>query len=588
MMQDRRLWEQRDAERRHADLETAARELERALASAARQLPPGAARFHISDEGITVEPSGSVLWVPRMKHLPAAAAVPFAEAEQAEFQGDSTKALATYRQLAADGTESSVRAGAFLRMARINWREHRWDEALRAYERLGRMTGTSIEGLPADFVARRARCDVLQEAGRKLELGREAEAVRSDLLAGRWELDRASWERASEQLGEWTGRPLDSPQWRRTLSEVGNWLWDHRSDPPEKVVMANDQAVTLLRSGNSVIAIPAEVVEAWLRGAAPQLWNMVSVATESGHFIAGPSPVVGSRTLRASSAETGLPWILVASAKPGVPMSAEVAARERLLSFGLGALVLLITGAGFSLWRAVRGELAVARLQTDFVAAVSHEFRTPLASLRHISELLTEDDDLPKDRRRSFYEALGRNTERLHRLVESLLDFARMEGGRKPYDMRRVDACELTAHVVLEFQKEVEPRGFTVELATQSTNGVPVRADAASLGNALWNLLDNAVKYSPAGHRVRVSVGRRSDGVAIAVTDEGIGIPAGEHKEIFRRFVRGTKSKQMGIKGTGLGLAMVSHIVSAHEGRIELESKEGSGSTFTMVFPECR
>jgi signal transduction histidine kinase len=253
---------------------------------------------------------------------------------------------------------------------------------------------------------------------------------------------------------------------------------------------------------------------------------------------------------------------------------------------GVVAIVLLLAGSSYVLWRLIQRELAVARLQTDFVSAVSHEFRTPLTSLRHFTELLEEDDDMPRDRRRSFYGALARSTERLHRLVESLLDFSRMESGRKPYDLKPIDAAELTMRVVAEFRKEVEASGFTVDLDVQPAATLPVRADTSSLGNALWNLLDNAVKYSPEHNPIRVSVRRHPSGVAIAVQDHGLGIPRGEQSEIFRRFVRGEQASRLGIKGTGLGLAIVSHIVRAHSGAIELESEEGVGSTFRMVLPE--
>ena len=121
---------------------------------------------------------------------------------------------------------------------------------------------------------------------------------------------------------------------------------------------------------------------------------------------------------------------------------------------------LFVIGGTFLLWRVVQRELAIARLQTDFVAAVSHEFRTPLASMRHVTELLEEADDMPRNRRLSFYQSLSRNTERLHRLVESLLDFARMERGRKPYDMKPVDAAAFAHDVVDDFRKEAEPRGY--------------------------------------------------------------------------------------------------------------------------------
>jgi two-component system phosphate regulon sensor histidine kinase PhoR len=113
----------------------------------------------------------------------------------------------------------------------------------------------------------------------------------------------------------------------------------------------------------------------------------------------------------------------------------------------------------------------------------------------------------------------------------------------------------------------------------------PLRADAAALTRALWNLLDNAIKYSEQEREVWVSVDGSPDGVAIAVRDHGLGIPHRERKEIFRKFIRGEKAKQLGIKGTGLGLAMVSHIVEAHGGTIELESEEGRGSTFRLVLP---
>jgi len=202
-----------------------------------------------------------------------------------------------------------------------------------------------------------------------------------------------------------------------------------------------------------------------------------------------------------------------------------------------------------------------------------------------VTELLEENDDVPRERRQVFYEALGRNAERLHRLVESLLDFSRMEGGRKPYDLQPVDAAALAAEIVADFRKEVGPRSFTIDLEVERRADIQLRADAASLTNALWNLLDNAVKYSPDQRIIRVSVCRHPAGVAISVRDEGLGIPAHEQKAIFGRFVRGEKASRLGIKGTGLGLAMVSHIVEAHGGTIELESEEGVGSTFRLVLP---
>jgi two-component system phosphate regulon sensor histidine kinase PhoR len=202
-----------------------------------------------------------------------------------------------------------------------------------------------------------------------------------------------------------------------------------------------------------------------------------------------------------------------------------------------------------------------------------------------VSELLDEDDNLPPERRRSFYASLGRNTERLRRLVESLLDFGRMESGRKPYDLRPEDAGGIAALAVAEFEKDAGPRGFTVDLDLNGEREFQVRADRLALTRALWNLLDNAAKYSAESRAIWVSVRRQAGRVVIAVRDAGLGVPSRERKEIFRKFVRGERAKQLGIKGTGLGLALVAHIVEAHGGRIEMESEEGRGSTFRLVLP---
>jgi two-component system sensor histidine kinase SenX3 len=112
-----------------------------------------------------------------------------------------------------------------------------------------------------------------------------------------------------------------------------------------------------------------------------------------------------------------------------------------------------------------------------------------------------------------------------------------------------------------------------------------VTADASSLGHALWNLLDNAVKYSPGATAIGVSIRRAGPSIQIAVTDTGIGIPVHEQQNIFGRFVRGRSARRLGIRGTGLGLAIVSHIVDVHRGTVHVESVEGAGSTFTIALP---
>jgi len=246
--------------------------------------------------------------------------------------------------------------------------------------------------------------------------------------------------------------------------------------------------------------------------------------------------------------------------------------------------VLFLAGGSYFLWRVIRSELAVARAQTEFVAAVSHEFRTPLASLRHVTELMQEDDDVPPDRRRSFYQSLGRNTMRLQRLVESLLSFGRIEAGAHAWRFEEMPVRDFVEHVVAEARCDRAADGREIRLDVD--RALPgVRADREVLASALWNLIENALKYSPPGAPVIVSARAAGTGVAIGVQDEGPGIPASEQQRIFEQFVRGADAVTGSTRGVGIGLALVRTIAEGHGGTVTLRSAPGEGSTFTMTLP---
>jgi signal transduction histidine kinase len=152
--------------------------------------------------------------------------------------------------------------------------------------------------------------------------------------------------------------------------------------------------------------------------------------------------------------------------------------------------------------------------------------------------------------------------------------------------MERIDAKDWVVRILYEFQEEVDRRGYHVELTWNLPEGTLLRADDAALGRALWNLLDNAVKYSPESKTIWVE-GRSEGGrLFLSVRDKGVGIPDNEHRRIFRKFVRGTIPGGRPVRGTGLGLALVEQIVRAHGGTVSLESKVGEGSTFSMRLPK--
>ena len=598
--QDRTFLAQREATRREAAADAIGRALTQSVAEAERWLtdgdvPEGAVRVTISQalpRVVSVYPTGRTYWVPEASALQEAAADIFADAERAEYRGVGDRGRSTYAA-GARSADASVRAGALLRLGRLHRREGRTDEALTAYARLAEHEAIGINGTPAELAARRAICDVLESAGRLVELRAQCAALETHLTSGRWLLDRAAWELAARDVERWTGRPPGSRE-RLALSAAVDWLVAREAlhdlqGTDHRLVAADGVPMTILwRSGADgvrALALAPSLLDRWIAAARERREGAVlrvALVGDSAEHIAGDRVNEGPRITR-SSVETRLPWTLVFAPVESDTVDAELANRRRLLAGGLVALVVLLIGGTYLLWRVIQRELAVVRLQSDFVAAVSHEFRTPLTSLRHIIELLQESDDIPAARRRSFYSTLGHSAERLHRLVESLLDFSRMEHGKRRWSMRQIHVAELTAGVVADFRRE-HPAAAVMLDVTSAENEI-VDADSDALAHALWNLLDNAAKYSPAGGEIRVSVRPAGGGIEISVADQGLGIPSREHRDVFRKFVRGATAVKLGIKGTGLGLAMVAQTVQAHHGRIGIESAEGHGSTFTIWVP---
>ena len=281
-------------------------------------------------------------------------------------------------------------------------------------------------------------------------------------------------------------------------------------------------------------------------------------------------------------ADTGLPWTVVVGSENGSADTAQFASRRRLLFSGLALVLILFVACSYFIGRAFSRELSVARLKSDFVSAVSHEFRTPLATLHQLTENLAEGRVTSEERRIAYYGAQARATGRLTRLVERLLDFGRMEAGALRYRPEPAQVDELVRSVVDEFEHVVSTTGQRIEL-TVDPDLPHVRVDREALAQAIWNLLDNAVKYSPDETAVWIEVAREDSYVAIRVRDEGPGIADAEQKDIFRKFVRGAAARESVVKGTGIGLAMVDYIVRAHKGRIRVDSAPGQGSTFAIL-----
>jgi two-component system sensor histidine kinase SenX3 len=160
-----------------------------------------------------------------------------------------------------------------------------------------------------------------------------------------------------------------------------------------------------------------------------------------------------------------------------------------------------------------------------------------------------------------------------------------MESGATAYALAPTDVSQLATSVVDDFRTDLRSRGGQAAITVDAPASITVEADASSLSLALWNLLDNAVKYSPADAAVHVAARQGADAVTIAVRDRGYGIPKDEQDMVFGQFARGEVSRRLGIKGTGIGLASVAHVARGHGGEVRVESGEGEGSEFQLVLP---
>jgi len=248
--------------------------------------------------------------------------------------------------------------------------------------------------------------------------------------------------------------------------------------------------------------------------------------------------------------------------------------------------LLLLAGALF-MYRTIRRETELVRVKSDFVSTVSHELRTPLALIRMYAETLEMGRVRDEEKRQHYHTIILRETERLSRLVNNILNFSRIESGKKRYTFRPISLNAVVRGVLSTYEEHVSSHGFTpvIELGDDP---LPVQGDEEALGQAIINILDNAVKYSPDDRFLRVCTGMVDGNAFVEIEDHGIGIPREHQKKIFDTFYRVSSGLVHNTKGSGLGLAVVRHIVEAHGGRVELESSPGKGSRFRLSLPEDR
>lgn len=273
------------------------------------------------------------------------------------------------------------------------------------------------------------------------------------------------------------------------------------------------------------------------------------------------------------------------------PAQLSQSARTLALTIGLQVAVLLLA-IGIGGWLIVadlRRHLTLARQKTDFVSNVSHELKTPLTSIRLFAELLAEGRVTDDAKQRRYLQVITAESARLTRLINNVLDFARLERGEKSYTFTRCDLAAVVSETVATYRPHLEQAGFKLELdLPPATTPVFVNADRDALAQVLMNLLSNAEKYSAERKEIRIELRATTAPQAaceVRVLDRGLGVPPGTESRIFEQFYRAHDSLSSGIQGSGLGLTLARQIARAHGGEITCEPRPGGGSCFTLRLP---
>jgi two-component system phosphate regulon sensor histidine kinase PhoR len=241
-------------------------------------------------------------------------------------------------------------------------------------------------------------------------------------------------------------------------------------------------------------------------------------------------------------------------------------------------------GGAVLLFRDVTQMQQVEAMRRDFVANVSHELRTPLSIFRGYLETLLDDPHQPPDELVRILEVMDRHAERLTLLVEDILSLAQLESPSARLELTEIYLPEFLDGIARDWE-----RRFGAKLLRASLDAPPdlpvILADEHRLQEVIYNLLDNAVKYSQPEGKIRLKAQRVGDRVRIAVADEGVGIPARDVPRVFERFYRADKARSRQVGGTGLGLSIVKHIAQLHGGTVEAASELGRGTTIAVVLP---
>ncbi len=320
----------------------------------------------------------------------------------------------------------------------------------------------------------------------------------------------------------------------------------------------------------------------------PEDW-LVQIVDSDGRVISGEEALSSGKADSGSAFALGFdqdfpPWQIRIFQKYPQSVDRQFNLRRNVYILIVAVVIAVLFLGGFMAIRSMAKEVELARLKSEFVSTVSHEFRTPLMSIRYLSEMLDGGRVKEEDKKRIYYSKINKESERLSRLIENMLDFSKIEAGIKEYKFEDVSVKEMVEEVSTRFKQYMAGKKMTLDYEIQDDLPV-VHADKEAISRALFNLLDNAVKYSENNPVIHLRASHQGETVFLEVQDAGAGISKDDQKKVFQKFYRSSHPASKSIEGSGIGLTLVDHIVKAHGGQVTMESDLDQGTRVTIELP---
>jgi signal transduction histidine kinase/tetratricopeptide (TPR) repeat protein len=571
---------------------------------------------------------------------PSSAASWIQSAERLEFQQRNyPEALISYRQAIAQVAEPKTKGELLNAVGRVQKKSGLLKEAISTYEKIAADFGQVpiSDGIPLGLTARSELGSLYRETGDGSRALESFMDLYRSLVRREWILEKAPFEfyvgRVKDFVREIFSQPASELELQLYQKEFGSLEEEEKEkrDRTERALAFEEDAAADLEArlsgfaagaGDSAVRLTLGIgklsfLVSILRQTVPDgdktkgTWGIILDAERLREDVLSPAirqymsaketawivkgrdgatvltsenPPTGPVTVRANFLSNFPDWSLEFYQPPPRLLKTFLVSR-RGVYFYMFLLIagILVFGLVLTI-RAVSHELELARMKSDFVSTISHEFKSPLTSIRQLAEMLHSGRVPSEARRQQYYDVLLEQSERLSLLTENILNLARIEEGRKEFVFEKTDISALLKETASSIQDRVRHEGFSIELEIKKDLPMAM-VDRAAMGRAVTNLIDNAVKYSGESRRVVISASGEGEFLTIAVKDFGIGIRKEDLDKVFERFFRGGDELTRTVKGSGLGLTLVREIVEAHHGKVYAESEPGKGSTFFIKLP---